>query len=221
MSVRVLLLEDDEDLRVAIGGALREAGLAVDGVADLPAADAALAVNAYDCAVLDRLVPRGDALDYLRERRAAGLTVPVLLLTGLGGVHERIAGLEHADDYLVKPFAMPELVARVRSLCRRMPTGAAPVLRCGDLALDTGRHEVHRAGVLLTLTTKEFVVLTELLRNKETVLPRAALIETAWDEMADPASNVVDVVIAQLRRKLGSPPMIHTVRGVGYRIDPG
>ena len=215
-SVRVLVLEDDEDLRFAIGVALRGAGLAVDAVGDLPDADAALAVNAYDCAVLDRLVPSGDSLAYLR---GAGVSVPVLLLTSLAGVHERVAGLEHADDYLVKPFAMAELVARVHSLCRRSGTAQVPELRCGDLVLDTGRHEARRAGVLLTLTAKEFLVLGELVRDRGQAVSRAALVELAWDELTSPASNVLDVHIAQLRRKLGPPPMISTVRGVGYRID--
>jgi DNA-binding response OmpR family regulator len=218
--VRVLLLEDDEDLRFAIGFALRSGGLAVDEVGDLPAADAALAVNAYDCAVFDRLLPSGDALRYLRDRRASGFAVPVLLLTALDAVHERIAGLEHADDYLVKPFAMAELIARVRSLCRRSPTDASPVLHCGDLTVDTGRHEVRRSGVLLTLTGKEFTVLADLVRGQGTALSRPDLVRGTWDELVEPASNVLDVVVAALRRKLGPPPMIHTVRGVGYRIDP-
>jgi DNA-binding response OmpR family regulator len=217
----VLLLEDDEDLRFAIGFALRSGGLAVDEVGDLPDADAALAVNAYDCAVFDRLLPSGDALRYLRDRRAAGFTVPVLLLTALDAVHERIAGLEHADDYLVKPFAMAELIARVHSLCRRSPTDAGPVLHCGDLTVDTGRHEVRRAGVLLTLTGKEFTVLADLVRGQGTALSRSDLVRGTWDELVEPASNVLDVLVAQLRRKLGPPPMIHTVRGVGYRVDPG
>lgn len=216
----MLLLEDDEDLRFAIGVALRGGGLAVDAVDDIPAADAALAVNAYDCAVFDRMLPHGDALGYLRGRRATGLTVPVLLLTALDAVHERIAGLEHADDYLVKPFAMAELIARVHSLCRRTPTDAVPVSRCGDVVVDTARHEVRRAGVLLTLTGKEFAVLTELVAASGTAVDRSALVRAAWDELVEPASNVLDVVIAQLRRKLGAPPMIHTVRGTGYRIDP-
>ncbi|HEY4019902.1 MAG TPA: response regulator transcription factor [Pseudonocardiaceae bacterium] len=219
--MRVLLLEDDEDLRFAIGFALRSGGLAVDEVGDLPAADAALAVNAYDCAVFDRLLPSGDALGYLRDRRSTGFTVPVLLLTALDAVHERIAGLEHADDYLVKPFAMAELIARVHSLCRRAPSDPGPVLHCGDLTVDTGRHEVRRAGVLLTLTGKEFTVLTDLVRGQGAALSRSDLVGGAWDELVEPASNVLDVVLAQLRRKLGPPPMIHTVRGIGYRIDPG
>jgi two-component system, OmpR family, response regulator len=215
--VRVLVIEDDENLRLAVTGSLRGAGFAVDGVGDLPAADEALAVNAYDCAVFDRKLPSGDALHYVRTRRPP---VPVLFLTALDAVAERIAGLEHGDDYLVKPFAMDELVARVRSLCRRVVSGLPPVLRCGDLEVDRGRHEVRRAGVLLTLTAKEFTVLERLVAGRGAPVSRAELIAQAWDRMADPASNVLDVLITQLRRKLRQPPMIHTVRGVGYRIEP-
>lgn len=220
MGVRVLILEDDENLRVAVDAALRSAALAVDAVATLPEADAALAVNTYDCAVFDRLVSGGDALAYVRVRRAAGCTVPVLFLTALESVPDRIAGLEYGDDYLTKPFAMPELVARVRRLCLRRPdTGPPPVLRCGDLELDTGRHEVRRAGVLLTLTGKEFVVLTELVVHQGTPVRRVDLIRHGWDELVGPESNVLEVLIRQLRHKLGAPPMIGTVRGIGYRID--
>lgn len=219
--MRVLLLEDDEDLRVAIEAALRAAALAVDAVATLPDADAALAVNSYDCAVFDRLVPGGDALAYVRVRRSAGLAVPVLFLTALDRLPDRIEGLEYGDDYLTKPFAMAELVARVRRLCLRRPdAGPPPVLRCGDLELDTGRHEVRRAGVLLTLTGKEFAVLTELLTHQSTPVRREDLIRRIWDEFAEPDSNVLPGQIHQLRTKLGNPPMISTVRGVGYRIDP-
>jgi two-component system, OmpR family, response regulator len=215
--VRVLVIEDDDDLRVAITASLRAAGFAVDAVADLPPADEALAVNSYDCTVFDRMLPSGDALGYVRARRPA---VPVLFLTARDSVADRIAGLEHGDDYLVKPFAVAELVARVRSLCRRVATGRPPILRCGDLEIDGGRHEVRRAGVLITLTAKEFVVLEQLVAHQGRPATRAELIEEAWDRMADPASNVLDVLITQLRRKLGKPPMIHTVRGVGYRIEP-
>jgi len=215
--VRVLVIEDDDDLRVAITASLRAAGFAVDAVADLPPADEALAVNSYDCTVFDRMLPSGDALHYVRARRPA---VPVLFLTARDSVADRIAGLEHGDDYLVKPFAVAELVARVRSLCRRVAAGRPPILRCGDLEIDGGRHEVRRAGVLITLTAKEFVVLEQLVAQQGRPATRAELIEEAWDRMADPASNVLDVLITQLRRKLGKPPMIHTVRGVGYRIEP-
>jgi two-component system, OmpR family, response regulator len=215
--MRVLVIEDDDDLRVAITASLRAAGFAVDAASDLPAADEALTVNAYDCTVFDRMLPSGDALHYVRTRRPA---VPVLFLTARDAVADRIAGLEYGDDYLVKPFATAELVARVRSLCRRVATGRPPVLRCGDLEIDSGRHEVRRAGVLITVTAKEFTVLEQLVARRGRPVTRAELIEEAWDRMVDPASNVLDVLITQLRRKLRQPPMIHTVRGVGYRIDP-
>ncbi|MGH3759380.1 response regulator transcription factor [Actinophytocola sp.] len=217
--MRVLVIEDDDNLRVAITTSLRSAGFAVDAAADLPAADEALSVNAYDCAVFDRMLPSGDALHYVRHRRAA-LSVPVLFLTARDAVADRIAGLEYGDDYLVKPFAVDELVARTRSLCRRVNAGRPPVLRCGDLEIDSGRHEVRRAGVLITLTAKEFTVLEHLVARQGAPATRTELIGQAWDRMADPASNVLDVLIAQLRRKLRQPPMIHTVRGVGYRILP-
>jgi DNA-binding response OmpR family regulator len=215
--VRVLVVEDDENLRIAIAGSLRAAGFAVDAVGDLPAADEALTVNSYDCAVFDRILPSGDSLYYVGARKPA---VPVLFLTARDSVADRIAGLEHGDDYLVKPFAIEELEARVRRLCRRVASGVPPLLRCGDLEVDSGRHQVRRAGVMLTLTGKEFDVLTHLVARQRTPVHRTELIRQVWDPFVDPASNVLDVVITQLRRKLGRPPMIHTVRGVGYRIEP-
>lgn len=215
--MRVLVVEDDENLRFAIAGSLRAAGFAVDAAGDLPAADEALAVNSYDCAVFDRMLPSGDALHYVRVRRPS---VPVLFLTARDAVADRIAGLEHGDDYLVKPFAVEELEARVRRLCRRVASGLPPVLRCGDLEVDSGRHEVRRAGVLLTVTSKEFDVLHLLVARQRTPVGRSELIKEVWDPFVDPASNVLDVVIAQLRRKLRNPPMIHTVRGFGYRVEP-
>ncbi|HEX6357742.1 response regulator transcription factor [Actinophytocola sp.] len=215
--MRVLVVEDDENLRVAIAGSLRAAGFAVDAVGDLPAADEALSVNSYDCAVFDRMLPAGDALSYVQTRRPA---VPVLFLTARDAVADRIAGLDTGDDYLVKPFAVEELAARVRRLCRRVASGLPPVLRCGDLEVDGGRHEVRRAGVLLTLTAKEFDVLRHLVARQRQPVHRSELIREVWDPLVDPASNVLDVVITQLRRKLRNPPMIHTVRGYGYRIEP-
>jgi two-component system OmpR family response regulator len=215
--VRVLVVEDDENLRVAIVGSLRAAGFAVDAVGDLPAADEALSVNSYDCAVLDRMLPSGDALRYVQARRPA---VPVLFLTARDAVADRVAGLDAGDDYLVKPFAVEELAARVRRLCRRVSGGLPPVLSCGDLEVDSGRHEVRRAGVLLTLTGKEFDVLRHLVVRQRQPVGRTELIREVWDPLVDPASNVLDVVITQLRRKLRNPPMIQTVRGYGYRIEP-
>ena len=218
--MRVLVTEDDDNLRLALESALRASGFAVDTAADLPQADEALFVNSYDCTVFDRMLPAGDALPYVHGRRRQGLQVPVLFLTARDSVTDRIDGLRLGDDYLVKPFAMPELVARVRSLCRRSTAGRPAILRCADVELDGGRHQVRREGVLLTLTRKEFLVLERLMSVPGRPVSRRELIEYAWDEMADPASNVLDVVIGQLRRKLRTPPLIHTVRGTGYLIAP-
>ncbi|WP_290062313.1 response regulator transcription factor [Amycolatopsis solani] len=216
--MRVLVTEDDEDLRVAVEASLRGAGFAVDAVADLPDADEAVSVNAYDCVVFDRMLPAGDSLAYVTGRRRSGWDVPVLFLTARDTVADRIAGLAWGDDYLVKPFAMAEFLARVRSLCRRSTTGPAPVLRFAGLELDTGRHEARRGGVLLTLTGKEFAVLHRLLATPGEPVRRAELMAAAWDELVPPAANVLDVLIAQLRGKLGEPRAIHTVRGTGYLL---
>lgn len=216
--MRILVTEDDENLLLAVTVSLRGAGLAVDPTRDLAEADEALAVNSYDCVVFDRMVPGGDTLRYVADRRRTGFEVPVLFLTALGGLGERVEGLTVGDDYLVKPFAVDELVARVLSLCRRDPITAPAVLRHDDVELDRGRREVRRAGTLLTLTHKQFLVLELLLANAGTPVSRTALIHHAWDEHLEPTSNVLDVLVGQLRRKLHDPPVVHTVRGFGYRV---
>ena len=216
--MRVLIVEDDADLREAATHALRTAGFAVDAVRDWSGADVALAVNGYDCLVLDRMLPDGDGAEHLRSSRARGLSVPALVLTALSGLPDRVAGFEAgADDYLGKPFATAEFIARVRALCRRSASTLPVVLRLHDIELDTARREVRRGGVLNMLTPKEFAVLEQLLTRAPAAVSRADLREHCWDEQADPLSNVVDVVVTQLRRKLGSPNVIHTVRGTGYR----
>ncbi|MFJ9847094.1 winged helix-turn-helix domain-containing protein [Kitasatospora sp. NPDC101155] len=220
--MRVLVLEDDPELGPVITRGLREVGFAVDFATSLADADFKLAVNTYDCLVADRTLPDGDALTLLSAQRNAGSTLPVLLLTALDAVSDRVAGFEHgADDYLVKPFAFAELNARVRTLCRRGQPARLPELRVGTLELDLPRRRVRRDGVLLTLTAKEFAVLEVLMLRAGDVVTRTELIERCWDEQTEPLSNVVDVLIGQLRRKLGPPELISTVRGVGYRLaDP-
>lgn len=217
--MRVLLVEDDANLRFGVAAALRAAGLAVDEAVDLPQADEALFVTAYDCVVFDRMLPAGDAVEYVEELRRSGRAVPVLFLTARDTVADRVEGFARGgDDYLVKPFAVPELVARVRSLCRRAPAVTPPVLRVGDLEIDTARRRVRRGGVLLTLTSREFAVLEVLADRADQAVSRAELVERCWDEMAEHRSNVLEVLVSQLRRKLGTPPLLHTVRGTGYRL---
>lgn len=220
--MRLLVLEDDPELGPVIVRGLREAGFAVDVAVGLAGADLKLAVNTYDCLIADRMLPDGDALTLLAAQRKAGSTLPILLLTALDEVADRVAGFEHgADDYLVKPFAFAELNARVRALCRRGRPARLPELRVGDLELDHPRRRVRRDGVLLALTAKEFAVLEVLMLRAGEVVTRSELIESCWDEQTEPLSNVVDVLIGQLRRQLGPPELIVTMRGVGYRIaDP-
>lgn len=217
--MKVLLLEDDRELGPVLASRLRREQVIVDLVDRLAEADLQRSITRYDCLVLDRRVPDGDAVDLVRRLRAEGDAVPVLLLTALGELDDRVDGFAvGADDYLVKPFALPELLARIRALSRRGPSPRGPVLSAGDLALDVPRHRLERAGILLSPTAKEFAVLEVLLEQPGAAVSRAELFDRCWDESADPASNVVDVVIAQIRRLLGAPDPIETVRGVGYRI---
>lgn len=219
--MRVLVVEDDRDLALAIAVALRSAALAVDEAPDLATADMLRFSNEYDCAVFDRMLPDGDGLDFVRGLRTSGWEVPVLFLTARDSPADRVAGFENGgDDYLVKPFGVVEMVARVRSLCRRAGQRRPAVLRVDGLELDTARREVRRHHVLLTLTAKEFAVLEFLMARRDQAISRSDIEEHCWDAMAEPMSNVVDVVIAQLRRKLGQPRLIDTVRGVGYRLVP-
>jgi two-component system, OmpR family, response regulator len=223
--VRVLIIEDEEDQRLAIHRWLRSAGFAVDAVGDVSDADFELAVNAYDCVVFDRMLPKsdllptGDSLDYVRSRRAQGWQVPVLFLTALHSVTDVVDGLGVGDDYLAKPFGMEEMEARVRRLCTRSVPGPPPVLRCGDLQLDPGRHEVHRAGALLTLSRTEFGVLELLLIRQPDPATTKELIMRFWDPVK-PDHNALQQCIVNLRKKMHAPRMIHNVRGVGYRIAP-
>jgi DNA-binding response OmpR family regulator len=227
LTVRVLVVEDDKQLQVAVPAALRSANLAVDLAVDIAAADELLFVNSYDCVVFDRMFEvdgrKVDSLAYVSRRRKEGWTVPVLFLTGRDTLADRVDGFEHGgDDYLVKPFAVEELIVRVLSLIRRGPTIRPPIIRYADVELDTARRTVHRAGVLLTLRGKEFSVLEYLMSRPEQLVTRGELIEHCWDGDG-PMSNVVDVTITRLRSRLrGGPDLIQAVRGQGYRlISPG
>ncbi len=217
--MKVLLLEDDVELGAAVVDGLRDEGFVVDHVTTIADADLQRSITHYDCLVLDRTVPDGDAIDLVDALRRDGGTTPTLLLTARDRVSDRVAGFEHgADDYLTKPFAFAELTARIRALGRRGADPAPPVLRVGDLEVDTARHTVRRGGEPVTLTAKEFTVLEVLVQASGRVVGRTELLERGWDEMSAPGSNVVDVLVGQLRRRLGTPDLIETVRGVGYRV---
>jgi len=218
--MRVLIVEDDRALRGALERRIRGSGFAVDTAGSLTDAEMTIGVNRYDCLVLDRAVPGGDTIDLVRQLRSTGANTPVLFLTAKDSVSARVEGFEAGgDDYLIKPFAMDELIARVRRLCRRSTDETPVLLGVGDLIVDQARATVRRSDVLLPLTAKEFAVLVELASRPDAVVTRSHLIDTCWDEMTDPMSNTVDVHVAALRRKLGDPPMIHTVRGIGYRMS--
>lgn len=211
------MLEDDQRLCHEVTTGLRAAGFAVDPAGDIADADFKIAVNRYDCLVVDRGLPDGDGLDLVAGTRAAGHNVPALILTARDGLADRIAGFENgADDYLAKPFALAELVLRVRALCRRQAQPTAAQIMVGDIEIDLMRRRVQRGGILLSLTPKEFAVLELMAARRGSVVSRSELIECCWDEMAEPTSNVVDALVAKLRRKLGPPPVIETVRGTGF-----
>jgi DNA-binding response OmpR family regulator len=214
--MRVLVIEDHAMLAGRIVQGLGQAGMAVDVAYDGAAALEAIAVTAYDVIVLDRDLPvvHGDRVC----QAVAGSGPRILMLTAAGEVDDRVGGLElGADDYLPKPFAFAELVARVRALSRRAPS-TPPVLRHGDLAVDRARYRASRGARSLSLTRKEFGVLEMLLAADGAVVSAERLLEHVWDASADPFSNIVSVTLTRLRRKLGDPPLIDTVVGKGYRM---
>jgi DNA-binding response OmpR family regulator len=217
--MRVLIVEDHEELANTVALGLRREGMAVDVALDGDSALRRSAINGYDVIVLDRDLPgvHGDRVCELLAER--GDRTRVLMLTASGEVADRIAGLGlGADDYLPKPFAFAELVARVRALVRRAQPALPPVLVSGDIRLDPARRMVQRAGTRLELSSKELSVLELLLAADGAVVSAEELLARAWDEAADPFSNVVKVTISRLRRKLGEPPVIETVPHAGYRI---
>ncbi|WP_117212447.1 response regulator transcription factor [Allorhizocola rhizosphaerae] len=217
--MRVLVVEDEKLLAHTITEGLRQESLAVDVVHDGQAALDRLNVNAYDVVVLDRDLPVVHGDEVCRRVLESGRDTRVLMLTAAGTVDDRVAGLSlGADDYLPKPFAFTELLARIRALGRRARPASPPVLKRAGISLDTGRREVFRDGRYISLSRKEFAVLEELLRAGGDVVTMEELLERAWDENIDPFTNVARVTVMTLRRKLGEPPVILTAPGSGYQI---
>jgi len=217
--VRVLIAEDERLLADTVAVGLRRRSVAVDVCYDGDSALERVSVHRYDVVILDRDLPRVHGDEVCRRIVARGAETRVLMLTAAAGIRDRVDGLDlGADDYLTKPFAFAELVARVNSLARRARTALPPVIERAGITLDRPGHRAWRDGLLLSLTPKEFAVLEVLMRAEGTVVSSEELLEKAWDENADPFTNAVRVAVMTLRRKLGDPPVIETVPGAGYRI---
>jgi DNA-binding response OmpR family regulator len=217
--MRVLVVDDQQELAETVATGLRREGMAVDIAFDGASAIRRAAINEYDVVVLDRDLPdvHGDRVCQTLVER--DVRARVLMLTASAGIEDRVVGLSlGADDYLPKPFAFAELVARIRALARRAQPALPPVMRTGDLTLDPGRRVADRGGRRLELSAKELAVLELLLAARGGVVSAEELLARAWDEAADPFSNVVKVTISRLRRKLGEPQLIETVPGAGYKI---
>jgi DNA-binding response OmpR family regulator len=221
--MRILLVEDDPSLRDVIARELGKKGYGTDACADGLSAEDFLAAAEYDCVILDRMLPGKEGTEVVRDMRASGNATPVLLLTARDSVQDRVEGLDAgADDYLVKPFAFDELFARVRALTRRTAEQKSAVLKEADLELDTAAQTVKRAGKEISLSAKEYALLEYLLRNAGTVLSREQIIGHVWNFDFEGDSNIVDVYIRYLRRKMDDgfdPPLIHTLRGRGYMLN--
>ena len=217
--MRVLVAEDERVLADTVAEGLRRLSMAVDVVYDGESAIERLGVNRYDVAVLDRDMPRATGDEVCRWVTESGSGTKVLLLTAAAGIRDRVEGLGlGADDYLTKPFAFAELVARLQALSRRSGPALPPVLEQDGVVLDVARHTASRDGQILSLSPKEFAVLHVLLRAGGRVVSAEDLLEQAWDEHTDPFTNTVRMTVMTLRRKLGDPPVIHTVPRAGYRL---
>lgn len=217
--MRVLVVEDERSLADAIARGLRRQGMAVDVAYDGTSGHEMAFVTRYDVLVLDRDLPGVPGDRICADLVASGMLTRVLMLTASGSVADRVEGLRlGADDYLPKPFAFDELVARVQALGRRATPAAPPQLVIGDLVLDQARRVVTRAGVPIDLTRKEFGVLEELLKSRGGVVSSEELLERVWDANTDPFTTTVRVTVMTLRKKLGDPPLIETVVGAGYRM---
>lgn len=218
--MRILIIEDDKSLNRIITKHLQEAGYAVDCCFDGEDGLSYMEAMQYDCVILDWMLPKRDGLSVLREYRLRGLSSPVLMLTAKDSVTDRVSGLDAgADDYLIKPFAFDELLARVRAMLRRQGETKQIILTLADLSMDTASHTVMRAGRQIVLTSREYALLEYLLRNQGIIQTRSQISDHVWNFDFDYDSNVVDVYIRYLRGKIDKgfdAPLIHTVRGFGY-----
>jgi DNA-binding response OmpR family regulator len=224
--MRILIVEDEEHLARLVAEVLGREGYAAEVAGDGRAALARALVEPFDLLVVDWMLPDLDGVQVVRRLRAAEVGVPVLMLTARSQVEDRVEGLDAgADDYLPKPFAFPELLARVRALARRPPErgGEETSLAAGDVVLDPGRHEVRRAGERIDLTAKEFALLATLMQRPGQVFTRSVLLDTVWGGTTGAYTNAVDLYVHYLRKKLdreGEPSRVRTVHGAGYTFEP-
>jgi DNA-binding response OmpR family regulator len=220
--MRILLVEDDRKAARLLSKGLQEEGFIVDVAHSGEDADETADVKSYDAIVLDWLLPGKDGITVCRELRARGVSTPILMLTARDALDDRVKGLNTgADDYLTKPFAFAELLARLHALLRRSDLSRPVVLTVADLTLDPLSHRVTRSGAPISLTPKEYAILEQLMRHAGEVVTRSRLGEGVWEDEHDSLTNLVDVHVSHLRRKIdreGGPALIHTVRGRGYRI---
>ena len=218
--MRILLIEDEKKTVAFLAKGLREAGFTVDVGRDGEKGLELARATRHDLLIVDVMLPKKDGWAVVAELRGEGLHTPILFLTARDSVRDRVKGLElGADDYLVKPFAFSELLARVRSVLRRSPVRHEEQLRIADLEIDTRRHKAFRAGVALNLTAKEFLLLAHLVRSAGEVVSRTEIVEHVWDINFETETNVVDVMVRRLRAKVDDPfkiKLIHTIRGAGY-----
>ncbi len=220
--MKILVVEDEQRVAQFIQKGLKEEGHAVDVAHDGEEGEYLGEINEYDLIILDVMLPKKNGFEVCRELRERGVGSPVLMLTARDAVEDKVRGLDAgADDYLTKPFAFEELLARVRALLRRASESKSPILKIADLELDPMSRRVTRAGQPIRLTTKEYALLEYMMRNPGQVLSRTRIGEHVWDMNFDPESNVIDVYVSHLRNKVDKgfePPLIHTLRGQGYML---
>jgi two-component system OmpR family response regulator len=222
--MRILLIEDDVRAAAYLAKGLRECGHVVDHAANGEEGLQRALAGTYDVMVVDRMLPDRNGLSIVRMLRAGGNTTPILVLSALGEIDDRVTGLQAGgDDYLIKPYAFSELLARLEALTRRSQnTGSEQALQLADLVIDLRKRNVRRAGRAIRRKPREFLLLEFLMRHADQVVTRTMLLEHVWDLNFDPQTNVIDVQISRLRRKIDkdfSPPLLHTVRGAGYKLS--